>query len=127
MEEKDRIEFAKLLMQYVRDEAIRSSDIQLHAHEHGQSPSAKRYKEAIQSGQSLKLGEMLITDSIDSALFYFFYAIDNGLINLSFTNSEGKTIKLTDDGEWAGWYMGEWRYDLSKERCDNDLDDVRLG
>lgn len=121
--EKEILEFASLIIKNVRDRAIHNCDVTLNG-TNMHSPIIKRWKETMSQGDLLKFGEMIIPDCIDDALFYFFDAVDNGIINLSFTNAEGKIINLNSNGELAGWYMGEWRYELSKERCDEDLNDI---
>ncbi len=122
MSQEETIEFAKLLVQNVRDSAIKSCDVQLHA-TNMRSPIAKRWRDAKNSGDIDKFGETIISDCLDDTIFYFLLAIDEGLLNVSFTTSNGKSVALTNDiiGELGGWYMGEWRSKYSKERYSNDL------
>ena len=122
MTQEERAEFAKLLVQNVRDSAIKSCNVQLHAHNMN-SPIAKRWRDAKNSGKIDEFGETIISDCVDDTIFYFLLAIDEGLLNISFTSSNGKSVALTGDiiGELGGWYMGEWRSKYSGERCFNDL------
>ncbi len=110
------IEFAKLLVQNVRDRAISSCNAQLHT-DNLNSPIAKRWREARNSGKIDEFGEMIIADSVDDAIFYLLDAIDNGVINISFNSSSGKAINLSDEGlgELAGDFAGEWCAKYSSE------------
>ena len=121
MLQEEIIEFAKLFVQNVRDSAIRDCDNQLHA-KNMNAHMAKRWRDA-KNGNMDKFAEMLISDSVDEAVFYFLWAVDEGILNISLNKPDGGTINLTGDiiGELAGEYMGEWRYKYSKERSSNDL------
>jgi len=122
MSKEETIEFAKLLIQNVRDLAIKSCDVQLHA-TNMKSPTAKRWRDAKNSGDIDKFGETIISDCVDDTIFYFLLAIDEGLLNVSFTLSNGKSVALTNDitGELGGSYMGEWRSKYSNERYSIDF------
>jgi hypothetical protein len=117
------IHFAKLIVENVRDQAIKSCDVQLHT-DNLNSPIAKRWRDVINNGNIENLGEMIISDCVDDTIFYLLKAIDEGILNLSFNASSGKQINLSLDGlgELSGWYMGEWRSKYSNERCSNDLE-----
>lgn len=125
MTQENIIQFAKLLVQHVRDAAIKSANVQLYT-DNTNSPIAKRWQNAKESGDFDEFGEMIIADCVDNTIFYFLLAIDEGLLNTSFMASNGKSVALTNDiiGELGGWYMGEWRSKYSKERCSSDLDDI---
>ena len=118
-------EFAKILIEWVRDTAIRSNDRRLNA-EH---VIAKRWREAAASGSPELFAKVLIPDVVDDTLFYLLHAIDDGLLKLSFTASNGKTVDLSTDGlsELAGWYMGSdaWRARYAKERFVDDFSDMK--
>jgi len=122
MTQEEITEFAQLVVRKVRDNAIRSSDNQLYA-ENMNSPIAKRWQEARESGDINKFGESIIADCVDDTIFYLLLAIDEGLINLSFKSSSGKNVALSEEivGELGGWYMGEWRTAYTSERVSNDL------
>lgn len=122
MLKKEIIEFGKLLIQSVRDSAIKSCDIQLHT-TNLNSPIAKRWHEAKVKGEIENLEEMIISDCVDNTIFHLLHAIDEGLLNLSFKTLNGKEVNLSTDGlgELSGWYMGEWRSQYTSERCFDDL------
>ena len=110
-------EFAKLLVLYVRDEAIQACDSNYEAKSN--NPISKRWRDMKESNADAIVAE-LIPDCIDIALFYLMKAIDNGDIRLTFTSAEGKAVDLEDEGkgELAGWYLGDenFRARFSKER-----------
>ena len=118
-------EFAKILIQTVRDAAIQSNDRAL-SEEH---VLAKRWKEAAASGSPETFAKVLVPDIVDSTLFHLLHAIDDGLLDLSFTASNGKTVSLSADGfsELAGWYMGSdaWRAKYAEERFVDDFSDLK--
>ncbi|GFO55462.1 hypothetical protein GMSM_24690 [Geomonas sp. Red276] len=119
-------EFAKKLVVEVRDAAIQSSDRELQPN--AGSPVAIRWKESAIDGQIEAIAKTLIPDIVDDTIFYLLQAIDQGLLKLSFTDSNGKTIDLEKDGfgELSGWYMGSdgWRKMYSKERFVDDFADL---
>jgi hypothetical protein len=116
-------EFARILIQRVRDAAIQSNDKRLNA-EH---IIAKRWKQAAADGATESFAKVLIPDVVDDTLFYLLHAIDDGLLKLSFTASNGKSVDLTTEGrsELAGWYIGSdaWRAKYAKERFVDDFSD----
>ena len=118
-------EFAKILVEKVRDAAIRSNDRRLKA----QHVIAKRWKEAAAGGSPETFAKVLIPDVVDDTVFYLLHAVDDGLLKLSFTASNGKTVDLSKDGlsELAGWYMGSdaWRAKYAKERFVDDFSDLK--
>jgi hypothetical protein len=118
-------EFAKILVEKVRDAAIQSSDRRLTA-EHA---VAKRWKEAAANGSPETFAKVLIPDIVDDTMFYLLRTIDDGLLRLSFTASDGKTVDLFTEGlsELAGCYMGsgEWRAKYAKERFVDDFADLK--
>ncbi len=117
-------EFAKILVERVRDAAIQSSDMELDPS--GESPSAKRWRKAIVDGDAETIVKTVIPDIVDNTIFYVLEAIDNELLKISFTASNGKTVDLEEEGlgELSGWYMGEWRSTYSKERYVDDFSDL---
>jgi hypothetical protein len=124
MLQEEIFEFAKLLVQNVRDSAIKSCDNQLRA-QNMKAPMAKRWRDAKNKGSMDEFAEMIISDCVDETMFYFFRAIDEGFFNLSLNTPNGKIIDLTTEGlgELSGWYAGEWRHEYSKERSTNDFPD----
>ena len=119
-------EFAKMLVQEVRDSAISSCDVLLRPNAAG--PTAKRWKEAA-AGDPESFAKVIIPDVVDDTVFQLLQAIDGELVKLSFTASNGKTVDLTAEGlsELAGWYVGipGWRSMYSQERFIDDYSDLR--
>jgi hypothetical protein len=113
-------EFAKVLVEKVRDASIQSNDRRLVA----DHVIAKRWKEAAASSSPELFAKVLIPDIVDDTLFYLLHAIDDGFLKLSFTASNGKTVDLSTEGlsELAGWYIGSdaWRAKYAKERFVED-------
>ena len=119
-------EFAKLLVQQVRDVAIGDCDVALRPNAAG--PVFKRWKEAAHKGNLESIVGIVVPDAVDDTVFHLLDAIDNGLLNLSFTASNGKKVDLSTDGlgELAGWYIGTggWRALYSQERFIDDFADL---
>jgi len=113
-------EFAKIVVESIRDTAIQSNDRRLTSNH----AIAKRWREAAESGSAEVFAKTLIPDIVDDALFYLLRAIDDGLLKLSFTASTGETVDLSSEGlsELAGWYIGNngWRAKFAKERFVED-------
>ncbi len=119
-------EFAKILVQKVRDSAIRSSDLILRPDV--QHAIAKRWREAAGNGVPETFAKMIIPDIVDETMFYLLQAIDQGLLQLSFKASNGKVVDLTNDGlgELAGWYAGRgWRHRYAEERFADNFPDLQ--
>jgi len=116
-------EFAKLLVQLVRDEAIQSGDFLLESHARG--PVARRWQKAATHQSPLEFARTIIPDVVDRTVFFLLQAIDEGDLKIVFTASNAATVDLTKDGlgELAGWYlMSEgWRAEYSKERFVDDF------
>jgi hypothetical protein len=120
-------EFAKNLVQEVRDLTIRECDRSLHPN--ANHAIAKRWSDAARAGNGEYFARVLIPDIVDSVLTHFCRAIDEGHLRLSYTASNGKVANLTVDGlaELAGWYIGSdgWRAKYSKERFADDFSDLK--
>jgi hypothetical protein len=118
-------EFANIIVKCVRDASIKSNDGTLLS----DHIVAKRWKEAARSGSNESYAKVLIPDIVDDTIFYLLRAIDEGILRISFTASNGKTIDLSSIGlgELAGWYMGSdgWRAKYSKERFVDDFTDFK--
>jgi hypothetical protein len=118
-------EFAKILVQQVRDAAIKSCDGALRPN--AAYPIAKRWKAAIDRNPK-PFASVVIPDTVDETVFHLLRAIDEGLLKLSFTAANGKKVDLPTDGlgELAGWYMGSggWRALYSQERFVDDFSDL---
>jgi len=116
-------EFAKILVEHVRDAAIQSNDREMNPD--AGSPVAKRWREVAAAGNVEALLKTVIPDIVDDTVFYLLQAIDEGLVTLSFIASNGKVVNLSKEGlgELSGWYMGSdgWRATHSKERLADDF------
>src|SRR5215472_1345730 len=88
-------EFAKLLVQQVRDEAIYNCDRQLQRD--AKSPAAKRWRQALKRPKPA-MAQIVIADCVDKTVSSLPRAIDQGVLRISFTASNGRTIDLSDDG-----------------------------
>ena len=100
-------EFAKILVQQVRDIAVRSCDIILEPAM--RADIAKRWRD---TGNADAIAAV-VPDVIDQTVSALLQTIDQGLLRLKFIAVNGREIDLTEDGggELAGWYMGTggWR------------------
>jgi len=119
--------FARIIVRHIRDAAIRSNDAALRddvSHAVG-----RRWREAASKGDPKELARVLIPDIVDDTVFYLLNAIDQGILQLSFTAPNGKTAELHEDGrgELGGWYMGSdgWRASYSEERVVDDFSDLK--
>jgi hypothetical protein len=118
-------EFAKLLMQHVRDEAIVSCDMSRNAD--CNSMDAKRWRNKMELGQTDELLAEVIPDCVDDTLFYLLNAVDQGVLQISSKSKSGKMVDLAEAGqsEMGGWYMmggtDGWRARFSKERFNDDI------
>lgn len=113
-------QFVKLPVREVRDRSIQSNDLRLRPDV--TSPIAQRWRESGRTGQLEPIAKAVIPDVVDNTIFYVLYAIDEGLIQLSFTDSNGQTVNLTKEGhcELAGWFAGECCKKYTKERFIDD-------
>lgn len=113
-------EFAHLLVQHVRDAAIRSCDLQLKPD--SRSPIAKRWREEDSNAAAI------IPDCVDETLFQLLQAVDQGVIRLSFHPKASESIDLSEVGlgELSGSFMasGGWRTEFSHERINDDFADL---
>jgi hypothetical protein len=121
-------EFAKLIIQQVRDATIQNCDSRLQPK--ANDPVAKRWRELNNPGNVESVAKVLIPDIVDSAIWHLLYAIDQGVLPLSFTASNGKTVDLPKDGfgELGGGYMGGddgWCGRYSQERIVDDFSDLK--
>jgi len=110
-------EFAKTLVETVRDAAIRASDLLLDPNAKG--PTAKRWRQAMKNGTPAAFAKVVIPEVVDGTIFYLLHAIDEGTLKLAFADSKGKTVDLENEGlgELAGWYAGgDWPSQYSRER-----------
>jgi hypothetical protein len=118
-------EFAKILVQKVRDAAIQNCDRQLRPD--AKSPVAKQWREVLAGGK-LGIGEVMVADCVDKTLSCLLTAIDQGVLPILFTASNGKTVDLSEEGlgELCGWYNGSrgWRTMYAEERFVDDCSNL---
>jgi len=116
-------EFAKTLVQQVRDSAIRNSDALLQPQ--ASSPAARRWKSLAADPSDLLT---IVPDAVDEAVFCLLQAIDQGHLRMKYVSSSGREVDLTEEGqeELSGWYMGSggWRGMHSAERFVDDFADL---
>jgi hypothetical protein len=119
-------EFASVLVRRVRDAAIESSDSRLKMD--ARNLIADRWKKLIGENNAEALIEGMIPDIVDNTLFFLLHAIDLGELRLSFTDSAGRTVDLSEEGlgELAGWFIGSegWRAQYSTQRFIDDFSDL---
>lgn len=118
-------EFAKALIEHVRDRAIRNCDQNLVPG--SGSPVAKRWASAAINHEAKAAIQCAIADCVDETIFCLLNAIDQGLLPITYA-STGETVDLGSDGlgELSGWFMGSngWRSQFSKERHVDDFSDL---
>lgn len=116
-------EFARTLVQQVRDAAIRNCDALLQPQ--AGSPGARRWKGLDADSSDLRV---VIPDAVDEAVFSVLQSIDQGLLRLKYVSSSGREVDLTEagQGELSGWYMGSggWRAMYASERFVDDFADL---
>jgi hypothetical protein len=116
-------EFGKILVEWVRDNAIRSSDRRFGSD--GATVVAKRWREASRNGATEEFVKVLIPDVVDDTIFYILQAIDQGVLKLSFRGPGGRVVNLANEGlgKLARTYMTDWRVMYTKERYADDFSD----
>ncbi len=119
-------EFVRILIREVRDRAISSCDNLLDPAANG--VVARRWRASLGRASSVEFAKAIIPDCVDNAVFCLLYAIDSGLLRLSYTAADGTVIDLgsVGEGEMAGWYMASegWRARYSEERFVDDFEDM---
>ena len=67
-----------------------------------------------------EFAKVRIADIVDYAISSVLYAVDDGLLKISFSRSSGKVVDLNSEGlgELAGWYTGSdgWRAILTSRQ-----------
>lgn len=120
-------EFARLLISEVRDKAIRSCDMNLRPEIN--NAIANRWRDKLTTSEARELAATMIPDCVDDALATLMAAIDQEMLQISFTASNGNVVDLTDEGkgELCGWYMGSdgWRSRYTKERYIDDFEHLK--
>ena len=120
-------EFAKVIVELVRDAAIQSNDRALLPT--ARYALAKRWKTAASEEAPENFARVLIPDIVDDTIFYLLQAIDEGSLRLAYTASNGTVVDLASQGlgELAGWFTGSdgWVAMYSTERFVDDFSDLR--
>lgn len=115
-------EFARTLVQKVRDVAIRNCDALLEPQ--SRARVARRWKGLDAKSSDLR---SVVPDVVDETVFCVLQAIDEGSLRLKFVSSSGREVDLAEEGhgELSGWYMGSggWRAMFSEERFVDDFAD----
>ena len=97
-------DFGKLLVEWVRDRAIKMCDSRLD----GKSNTVitARWLELIATGPAEDAVRAIIPDCVDTVISYLLIAADQEMIKISFTRPNGETAELPEEriGEFAGWY-----------------------
>jgi hypothetical protein len=81
--------FARILVEKARDASIRSCDRRFQAN--ATSPAAERWKEMARSATPEEFAKLLLADIVDYAMSSVLYAVDDGLLKISF--SEWKSCR----------------------------------
>ena len=123
-------EFGKLLVEKVRDVAIQGCDRTFAPR--AQSVVAKRWREAMRHATPESFAKEIIPDIVDEAICGLLWAIDQELLQLSFTASTGETVNLVsvarNYGELCGSYgpgtSSGWVAQHSRQRFSRDLFDL---
>jgi hypothetical protein len=120
-------EFARRLMQLVRDRAVVACDALIAGGIAG--PQGDNWRELGRPvGEAL---QALVPDVVDQVLFEFLAAIDGGELPMSWRDSSGAQQDMEDLGssEMAGWLMmgaGGWRDRYSMQRFNDYTAGLRL-
>lgn len=123
-------EFGKLLVEKVRDVVIQGCDRELGPE--AQSVVAKRWREVMRHATPESFAKEIIPDIVDDTISGLLDAIDQELLQLSFTSSAGESVNLVSvarrEGELTGYYgtgiSSGWVAQYSKERFSRDLFDL---
>ena len=116
-------EFAKKLVECVRDTAIRNCDMTFRSH----GVTGKRWRELAASSTSPdSFAKEIIPDIVDSTIAQLLGAIEQEILPLSFTAANGKSVDLvTATDGLSGLYGAEWCKKYTKERFIDYLADLK--
>ena len=105
-------EFAKQMVELVRDRAIRESSI---------DPSDSAKAEGLDA-EGVHGFDVVIQDVVDVTIFSFLQAIDDGALRLEYITEGGFSLSLGEEGlgELSGYYMADWRAAFSTEAVSDD-------
>jgi hypothetical protein len=87
-----------------------------------------RWREAVFEGNLESIASVMIPDIVDITICSLLRTIDQEMLPLVYTASNGKKVNLAEKGlgELVGWYMGSpsWRDEFARERTVNYVGDV---
>jgi hypothetical protein len=110
-------EFARKLVQAVRDRGVQGSDLKMRPG--SRTVTARRWQAA---GATDPEGapKVVVPDAVDETVFALLTAIDQGVLRLQYVTDDGKVVDLSEEGlgELGGWYLGPdgWRHRYSEQR-----------
>lgn len=114
--EDDLDQFARALMQHVRDPAIEEMD----AIAAGRTLDSPRWAQLLGGAETARLVQRVIPEIVDQVLFELLDRIDNRTIELALQGDGSRTAPLSElgKGEMAGWLVGSdgWRHRYSAQR-----------
>jgi hypothetical protein len=124
MDENEAVvdEFARLVMRFVRDEAVRSADALFT----NNGRTGQRWREIVATATPEDAIREVIPDIVDAAVDCLLDAIDQELLPLYFRLGEGEPVELcgANDTPMLAWYRGDsdsWLARFAKERYHDDL------
>ena len=110
-------EFARRLVELVRDQAIRSCDVNLRPT--SSNAIASRWRSVLASNESKEAFSTLLPDVVDEVIFQLLDAIDGGSIVVCAGGPGDERVDIAESGSWelSGWYAsGDWPKRYSAER-----------
>ncbi len=121
MNEEKLNEFAKKIVNNIRDQAIEECDANL-SFTNLDNPITKRWYDAMQKGDFKEFAKNIIADAVDSALFHVLHSVDYEDFDIAYKIDDVKyELGKEYSGELAGYYMGSWVQEFSQQRYYNDL------
>jgi hypothetical protein len=124
MDENEAVvdEFARLVMRFVRDEAVRRADALFT----NNARTGQRWREIVATAKPEAAIREVIPDIVDAAVDCLLDAIDQELLPLYFRLGEGEPVELcgANDTPMLAWYRGDsdsWLARFAKERYHDDL------
>jgi hypothetical protein len=121
--------FGKILIREARDRAIRSMNMLLDNRSPTSAPA--KYLRKMKDNGMDEYHKALVACCVDDALAYLMIAIDQEMLNLTYTDENGNAVDLVnvakESGELSGWYR-DWVETYSKELVpdlENDLEHIQ--
>jgi hypothetical protein len=124
MDENEAVvdEFARLVMRFVRDDAVRSADALFT----NNARTGRRWREIVATAAPADAIREVIPDIVDQAVDCLLDAIDQELLPLYFRLGEGEPVELcgANDTPMLAWYGGgsdSWLARFAEERYHDDV------